>query len=231
MLRLMAIKTAAILVRPIEEDGHRTAIERLARFAEEHSGVSSENLLRIAVEPIDLEANAETGEHFFSALLPSAIRHLYVGDLSLYFKTKAEAHGALLLLERAGFQIFREPQNALTIAEEQGIRSLVETVLALEKLYRQGRLQAARKENAKQGGSHGGNPPYGSLLGEGSILESIRRDQSAGLGHTEIASRLNAEMVKPRKGQKWYPAVIANILGVRREAKKRASARLGKTLN
>lgn len=228
MLRLMGSKTVGILIRSVKDDGVTAAIDRLVAFAAEHSGVLPEDLVEISVEPIDIEENAETAERFFDTLLGSPIRLLYVGDLNLYFKTKTEAYAALQLLEGAGFEVLREPQTAKARREEHNACNLVGTVLSLEKKFRQARLQFAREKNKKLGGVHGGNPPYGALQGEHTILEGIRRDKAAGLGHTEIASRLNAEMVKPRRGQKWYPAVIANIVGVRREAKKRASLRSAK---
>jgi hypothetical protein len=229
MLPLMGSYTSAILTGSVVDGASRAAAERLSQYAAEELRVSPEDIVKIQVDLIDLEADAGSAERLFKTLLSSGVRQLYVGDLSLYFRTTTEAYTVLHFLERAGFQIFREPQDASSLRDERKVREVVDIAIRLEKGYRQARLQTARERNTRSGGMHGGNPPYGALSGEAAILDQIKRDQAEGLGHTEIASRLNAEMVKPRKGQKWYPAVIANILGVRRDAKKRLVQRRSKT--
>lgn len=228
MLPMMGSNTTAILTRSNMDDAARAAIDRLSQYAVEQLMVSPEDIKKIQVDLVDLEADADSAERLFKELLSSEVRRLCVGDLSLYFKTATEAYAVLHFLERVGYQIFREPQDAASRTDERKVRKVVDIAIRLEKGYRQERLQAARERNTRSGGTHGGNPPYGVLPGEAAILDQIKRHKAAGLGHTEIASRFNAEMVKPRKGKKWYPAVIANILGVRRDAKKRDARRRGK---
>jgi hypothetical protein len=97
--------------------------------------------------------------------------------------------------------------------------------LTTEKLFRQARIKIGRQANASAGGKHGGNPRYGTLLGEEAILRRIEElARKDGLGHTAIASLLNSDGVKPRNAAQWQPAVIANILGVRRNAQLRAAS-------
>jgi hypothetical protein len=80
----------------------------------------------------------------------------------------------------------------------------------------------------QQGVDMGGNPRYGTLPGEEGVLHRIEELASkGGLRYTAIAALLNGEGVKPRRAEEWQPAVIANILGVRRDARRRAETRKG----
>jgi hypothetical protein len=185
--------------------------------------------LRCSIEEIQVdlvhEGDAKSAESFFRRLLSSTARRIYVGKLDLYFGSIAEAHASLRLLERAGFQLIQHVPIATNEPSDGEVYAVIDAALDLEKIYRQARLSAGRERNARRGGPHGGNRPYGELSGEAAVLERIKRHRDEGLGHSDIAARLNADSVKPRNGKKWYPAVIANILGVRRDAKKRVTLR------
>lgn len=128
-------------------------------------------------------------------------------------------------LEHAGIQVIVAEQNANSRSSAK-IRSILDQALSTERLFRQARIQIARRKNAAEGGRHGGNPRYGSLPGEELILRRIKHMSiSEKLGYTKIASVLNSEGIRPRNAKSWQPAVIANILGVRRDAESRSARR------
>lgn len=218
---------AAILTRSVIDDESRTAIEKLRIYAGKELGLSPESIEEIQVELVH-EGSAESAKSFFKCLLSSTARRIYVGKLDLYFGSIVEAHASLRLLERAGFQLFQHVPSTPNERSGGELYDVIDAALDLEKIYRQARLSVGRERNARRGGPHGGNPPYGELSGEAAVLERIKRHRDEGLGHSDIAAGLNADSVKPRNGKKWYPAVIANILGVRRDAKKRATLRNNK---
>jgi hypothetical protein len=218
---------AAILTRLVVDDESRTAIEKLKIYAGNELGLSPDSIEEIQVEFV-VEGNAESAKSFFTCLLSSTARRIYVSKLDLYFGSIVEAHASLRLLERAGFQLFQHVPSTPNERSGGELYAVIDATLDLEKIYRQARLSAGRERNAKRGGPHGGNPPYGELSGESAVLERIKRHRDEGLGHSDIAARLNADSVTPRNGKKWHPAVIANILGVRRDAKQRATLRNNK---
>ena len=77
------------------------------------------------------------------------------------------------------------------------------------------RLGVARRRAKIARGRREGAKAYGTLSGEGPILERIGQLFSDGVGYAPIANTFNAEGIKPRRGEKWYPTTIANILGAR----------------
>jgi hypothetical protein len=129
------------------------------------------------------------------------------------------------LLEHAGFTVVFAKSAQKDLSSVEILRAL-KVALSTEKQYREARIKVGRIQNAAAGGKHGGNPRYGDLPGEKLILDRIQEFASErGLGYTAIAAQLNADGVKPRSAKKWTAAVIANILGVRRDAQLRASRR------
>lgn len=92
----------------------------------------------------------------------------------------------------------------------------------IEGLRLAGRRIAARKRIDRR---REGARPYGELAGEDRVLERIRTLEAQGVGHSAIANRLNEEGIPTRRGKRWHPTTIANILGARRDAAKRKAKR------
>ena len=88
------------------------------------------------------------------------------------------------------------------------------------------RLGVARRVATNTRGTRQGPRPYGEGAGEAPILNRIKELWSKGTGYAPIANQLNAEGIKPRRGKKWYPTTIANILGARDRARARQRARM-----
>jgi len=103
----------------------------------------------------------------------------------------------------------------------------MKTTLKYERILVQTKLQAARKLEIAKNGKCGGNPRFGSRLGEREIFDRIIALHQSGKGYTEIARLLNDEGIAPRRAAKWKPNTIANITGARRAAKSRIAKRAG----
>jgi hypothetical protein len=56
-------------------------------------------------------------------------------------------------------------------------------------------------------------------------MDQIRDMNQKGLGNTEISCRLNDQKIRPRRGRKWHPTTIANVLGAGRNAAARKAKR------
>jgi len=97
----------------------------------------------------------------------------------------------------------------------------------MEALRLQGERVAARKRTGKGEGAK----RYGEFASEKAVMDQVRDLHQKGIGNTEIARRLNNENVPPRRGKKWYPTTIANILDARRNAAGRKAKKSAKKLS
>jgi hypothetical protein len=91
----------------------------------------------------------------------------------------------------------------------------------MEGLRLQGERIAARKRTGKSEGAK----RYGERAGEEAVMGQIRDMHQKGLGNTEISRRLNDQNIPPRRGKKWHPTTIANVLDARRNAAVRKARR------
>lgn len=83
------------------------------------------------------------------------------------------------------------------------------------------RLAARQRGDRRKEGAR----PYGQLAGEDRVLTEIHELTAHDIGPSEIARRLNEQGVSPRRGKRWHPTTIANILGARRTATERKARR------
>jgi DNA invertase Pin-like site-specific DNA recombinase len=74
------------------------------------------------------------------------------------------------------------------------------------------KLRGARKRKRDRGERCDGAKPYGELPGEAEVLVRARALQGGGVSPAKIAESFNALGIKPRKGDRWHPHVIARIL-------------------
>ncbi len=65
------------------------------------------------------------------------------------------------------------------------------------------KLEPARCEGSKE---------FGFYEGEKAIIEKMRQLRADGLAYDTIATCLNNESVKPRRGAKWHPYTVSKIL-------------------
>jgi len=74
------------------------------------------------------------------------------------------------------------------------------------------KLRGARLRAKAAGRRVEGAKPYGTFPGEAGVIERMRALRKAGAGFDKIAAQLNAEDVKPRRGQKWHGSAVNRIL-------------------
>jgi hypothetical protein len=207
----------------IVSSGDRKAIERqralltrAARRTDSHVSEVSEHVTE--AKSLRLELSSKAIEEFFEVTLSSGAKLLAIESPGRLAADATTVEVVVAQLEHVGLRVVfvNSPGKAAASIE---LRRALRMALSTEKLFRQARIKIGRKRNAVGGGKHGGNPRYGTLPGEESVLRHIQELASKdALGHTAIAALLNSDGVKPRNAKQWQPAVIANILGVRREA-------------
>jgi hypothetical protein len=200
----------ALLIRAVQR-----SIPNVTEFVEHHFEMKS----------LALVVGASGISKFFELVLSSKAQVVAL-EARAKLTTEAITRDAVIAqLEHAGFVVVFAKSSKKDLSSDE-IRHALKVALSTEKQYREARIKVGRIRNTAAGGKHGGNPRYGDLAGEKLILDQIEELASKrGLGHTAIAAHLNGDAVKPRSAKKWTAAVIANILGVRRDAQLRASRR------
>jgi hypothetical protein len=219
-------KTALLL---IISSGDQKAIERQRKLltrAVRTDPDAHEVLEHVArTETLGLEISAEAISDFFEVTLSSGAQLLAIESPRRLGADTMTIEVVVAQLEHVGLRIVFA-QSPGEHASSTELRRALDLALSTEKLFRQARIKIGRQLNALAGGKHGGNPRFGTLPGEESVLSRIQELSSKGaLGHTAIANQLNRDGVKPRNAKQWQPAVIANILGVRRDAQLRTARR------
>lgn len=99
------------------------------------------------------------------------------------------------------------------------------TQIVLDMLAKQKRAEekreAARRKKREDGGYIGGAPPYGKAVQDGELVEVedeatlvrlVMALHSSGASLRQIAKALDAEGIRPRRGNQWHPQTISNIL-------------------
>jgi len=92
------------------------------------------------------------------------------------------------------------------------MRQILGAVAAYDKAMIVLKLRGARERKRSRKGKCEGAKLFGELRGEQETLERMRSWRQEGANLTAIAARLNAEGVRPRRGEKWHPMTVQRIL-------------------
>jgi DNA invertase Pin-like site-specific DNA recombinase len=74
------------------------------------------------------------------------------------------------------------------------------------------KLRGARQRKRSRTGECEGAKRFGFYEGESVALDKMRHLRAEGLGYDSIATKLNDEGVKTRRGAKWHPYTVSKIL-------------------
>lgn len=92
------------------------------------------------------------------------------------------------------------------------MRQLFGAVAEYEKSMLVLKLRGSRIRMKARTGRCEGAKPYGAFPGEAEVIERMRAMHATGAGFDRIATALNAEGAKPRRGARWYGSAVNNIL-------------------
>ena len=92
------------------------------------------------------------------------------------------------------------------------VRQMMGAIAQYDKANIVAKLRGARLRKKAKTGSCEGAKQFGFYEGETAVLERMRILRAAGLGFDRIASALNAEGVRPRRGAKWHGCAVNGIL-------------------
>jgi DNA invertase Pin-like site-specific DNA recombinase len=110
-----------------------------------------------------------------------------------------------------------DSERDLTVEDDEPTKKLIRQILGVisewEKSVIVQKLRAARMRIRKSKGRCEGRKPYGATEEEREVIATMKKLRSEKLSFVNVASRLNAEGVKPRMGQTvWHPTTIQRIL-------------------
>ena len=74
------------------------------------------------------------------------------------------------------------------------------------------KLRGARQRAKAKTGRCEGVKPYGMTAAEQAVISRIQALHAAGHTLVGISNTLNAEGIMPRRGAKWYPASVRNVI-------------------
>lgn len=123
--------------------------------------------------------------------------------------------------------ISAECGTELTVEDNDPTKKLIRQVLGAisewEKSVIVQKLRAARLRMRKTEGRCEGRKPYGTTEEEKAVIAKMLQLRSEKLSFADVASRLNAEGIKPRTGQagkeaKWHPTTVQRILSRQKKA-------------
>jgi DNA invertase Pin-like site-specific DNA recombinase len=117
-------------------------------------------------------------------------------------------------LRKNGFELISvaEPDLLQDDPSRKLMRQIFGALAEYEKTMIVLKLRGARLRAKARDGRCEGAKPYGTLPGEGEIIERMSALRASGLAFEKIAAELNATGVKPRRGEKWWGKTVDKIL-------------------
>lgn len=117
-------------------------------------------------------------------------------------------------LEKNGFALASatEPDLVKNDPSRVLIRQIFGAIAQYDRTMIVVRMRAAKNRMRARGERAEGALPFGEKIGEGETLERMIALRDAGLGYDRIATQLNAEGSKPRRGAKWHGTTVNKIL-------------------
>jgi DNA invertase Pin-like site-specific DNA recombinase len=105
-----------------------------------------------------------------------------------------------------------EPDLGSTDAARVMFRQILGAVHQYEKTMIVLKLRGARQRMKAKEGRCEGAKPYGEFAGEDAVIERMKALRATGMGFDKIAAQLNAEGLKPRRGQRWHGLTVNRVL-------------------
>lgn len=117
-------------------------------------------------------------------------------------------------LSSYGFRLVSvaEPDLCSADPSRKLMRQIMGAFAEYEKTMIVAKLRGARQRKKARTGACEGAKPFGFYEGETVVLHRMRHLRAEGCGYDTIATRLNNEDVKTRRGTKWHPYTVSKIL-------------------
>jgi DNA invertase Pin-like site-specific DNA recombinase len=116
--------------------------------------------------------------------------------------------------QRKGVTVVSVAEPDLCSSEPTRIlmRQMMSAFAQYEKSMIVAKLRGARQRTKAKTGRCEGVKPYGALADEQAVLGRICALRAQGRTLVAISEALNAEGILPRRGAKWYPSSVRNVI-------------------
>jgi DNA invertase Pin-like site-specific DNA recombinase len=155
-----------------------------------------------------------------TALASNGVKLVLVENLSRLARDLMIQESILSDFQRNGYEVrsVAEPD----LCSEDPTRTLMRQMLGAFSQYEKSmiviKLRGARLRKKAATGRCEGAKPFGAYEGEDIVLERILTLRNDGYGFDKIASTLNIEGHKPRRGEKWYGSAVNSVITSRNNA-------------
>jgi DNA invertase Pin-like site-specific DNA recombinase len=117
-------------------------------------------------------------------------------------------------LRKHGFDLISvaEPDLLKDDPSRKLFRQIMGAIAEYEKTMIVLKLRGARQRLKAKTGRCEGAKPYGTLPGEAAVVERMKELRATGIGFDRIATALNVEGIKPRRGKQWWGLAVNKVL-------------------
>jgi DNA invertase Pin-like site-specific DNA recombinase len=198
----------------VDGDGFTRQLEAIRKYAKEHDirivrafreeGVSGTK---------DLE-NRPAFVEMMMALHGNGVKLVMIEKLDRLARDLMVQETIIGDLRKNGFELVSvaEPDLLQNDPSRKLMRQIFGAIAEYEKTMIVLKLRGARQRQKAKTGRCEGAKPYGSLPGEAEVIEHMKALRTTGIGFDRIAATLNAEGIKPRRGERWWGLAVNKIL-------------------
>jgi len=117
-------------------------------------------------------------------------------------------------LRKSGFELISvaEPDLLQDDPSRKLMRQIFGAIAEYEKTMIVLKLRGARMRVKAKTGRCEGAKPYGAFPGEPEVITRLESMRAGGMGFDRIAATLNAEGIRPRRGERWHGLTVNKIL-------------------
>jgi len=189
-------------LKAIREYAAANGIRIVQVFREE--GVSG------TVEGMDRPTWAE----MVGTILANGVRTILVESLGRLARDLFIQEYILRDMEQRGIALVSvtEPDLGSTDPTRIMFRQILGAIHQYEKTMIVLKLRGARQRMKAKEGRCEGAKPFGEREGEGAVIDRMKALRASGMGFDRIAAQLNAEGVKPRRGERWHGLTVNRVL-------------------
>jgi len=198
----------------VDGDGFTRQLEAIKRYAAAHDIKIGKVFREEGVSGTkDLE-NRPALSSMLTALYSNGTRLVLVEKLDRLARDLMVQETIIGDLRKHGFDLISvaEPDLLQDDPTRKLMRQIFGAISEYEKTMIVLKLRGARvRAKAKEGRCEGAKP-YGHFEGEAAVIERMKTLRASGMGFDRIAGALNAEGIKPRRGERWWGLTVNKIL-------------------
>jgi DNA invertase Pin-like site-specific DNA recombinase len=198
----------------IDGDGFPRQLAAVKAYAGEHEfkivRVFREEGVSGTVEGMDRPTWAE----MVGTILANGVRTILVESLGRLARELFVQEYILRDMEQRSITLISvtEPDLGSTDPTRVMFRQILGAIHQYEKTMIVLKLRGARmRKKAKEGRCEGAKP-YGMLPDESVAIERMKTLRASGMGFDRVAAAMNAEGIKPRRGERWWGLTVNKIL-------------------